>query len=325
MTVGNGGPGGSLAPFAAGSFGTAARVSAAMAHDPSLARPSGSPRRRSSRRLGSALAGVAALVLAACSDSGNDTRAGAEVRAFREVQRGEFVFEADPLDPTRGVFRVETTEPMICAIVWGETDEYGRFNNSLSMNGTGIVDHDVLLPDIEPGRRYHFVVQGTTADGTLYRSEPGTFTIEDSGAPLEGAPIVDVGENLAPGGSVADVSSEFSPGFAGSLAIDGDLATEWSTAGDGSAGSITLDLGSEQHVTAVEFITRSMADGSAITSTFTVSVDGGSQLGPFPAATPATSRVVEIDATGRLFHLEIEESTGGNVGAVEIRLFAPPG
>jgi hypothetical protein len=40
---------------------------------------------------------------------------------------------------------------------------------------------------------------------------------------------------------------------------------------------------------------------------------------------PVTSRVVEIDAMGLLFHLEIAESTGGNVGAVEIRIFAPPG
>jgi hypothetical protein len=160
-------------------------------------------------------------------------KTGAEVRAFSEVRASEFVFEAEPLDPTPGVFRVETTEPMICAIVWGETDDYGRFNNSLSMNGTGIIDHDVSLPDIEPGRRYHFVLQGTTADGTLYRSEPGTFTIELSGASLEGEPTMEVDENLALRGSVADVSSEFSPSFARDLAIDGDLATEWSTAGDG--------------------------------------------------------------------------------------------
>ena len=40
---------------------------------------------------------------------------------------------------------------MICAIVWGEDDSFGRFNNSQSMNGTGIVDHDVVLPEVEPG------------------------------------------------------------------------------------------------------------------------------------------------------------------------------
>jgi hypothetical protein len=296
-----------------------------MAHDPSLARPSAASRRCSSRLLGAALFGVAVLIVGACSDSGDDAPAGTEVRPFREVQRGEFVFEADPLDPARGVFRVETTEPMICAIVWGETDGYGRFNNSLSMNGTGIVEHDVLLPDIEPGRRYHFVVQGTTADGTLYRSEPGTFSIEDAGLPPEGAPEVAVGENLALGATVVEVSSEFSASFAGGLAIDGDLATAWSTAGDGDDGSITIDLGAPQRVAAIEFVTRSMADGSAITSRFTVSVDGGEPLGPFPASSPGVGRVVEIDVIGRLLRFEVDESTGGNVGAVEIRVFAPVG
>jgi hypothetical protein len=66
---------------------------------------------------------------------------------------------------------------------------------------------------------------------------------------------------------VVEPSSEFSDRFAGALAIDDDLATEWSTAGDGDDGSITLDLGAPRRAVAVEFVTRSMADGSAITST----------------------------------------------------------
>lgn len=291
----------------------------------SLAWPSRSPRRWSLRRLGAALVAATALIVAACSDRGNDAPAAAEVRAFSEVQGSEFIFEADPLDPTRGVFRVETTEPMICAIVWGESEAYGRFNNSLSMNGTGISDHDVVLPDIEPGRQYQFVVQGTTADGTLYRSEPGTFTIEEGEAPPEGSPSVEVGENLALGATVVEVSSEFSSSFAGGLAIDGDLATQWSSAGDGDDGSITIDLGIPRRVAAIEFVTRSMADGSAVTSSYTVSVDGGEPLGPFPAANPAARRLAAVDLTGQLLRFEVDESSGGNVGAVEIRVFAPRG
>ena len=50
-------------------------------------------------------------------------------------------FEADPADPRRSMFRVTTTEPMICAIVWGEDESFGRFNNSLAMNGTGEVTY----------------------------------------------------------------------------------------------------------------------------------------------------------------------------------------
>jgi hypothetical protein len=66
-----------------------------------------------------------------------------------------------------------------------------------------------------------------------------------------------------------------------------------------------------------------MADGSAITSTFTVSVDDGEPTGPFPAASPATTRLAPLEVTGRLLRFDIEESTGGNVGAAEIRVYAP--
>ena len=276
-----------------------------------------------------ALVACLGLLLEACSsdDSGDTTSAGAEVRPFEEVQAGELVFEADPLDPTRGIFRVETTEPMICAIVWGETDELGRLNNSSTMNGTGIVDHDVVLPDVEPGRTYMFVVQGTTADGTLYRSDLSTFTIPELESSDAAAPSGSVasGDNLALAATVIDVSSEFSSGFAAEMAIDGDLGTEWSTSGDGDDGSITIDLGATLDIAAVEFVTRSMADGSAVTSSFTVSVDSGGPLGPFPAATPRTGRVAEVGATGRVLRFDVEQSSGGNVGAMEIRVFGPPG
>jgi hypothetical protein len=111
----------------------------------------------------------------------------------------------------------------------GETDEFGRFNNSLAMDGTGIEQHDVSLPDLEPGHEYVYVLQGTTADGTLYRSEVETFTIpETDAADTEGdaSPQPDLGENLATGADIADVSSEFGDNFAAEFAIDGDLSTQ---------------------------------------------------------------------------------------------------
>jgi hypothetical protein len=268
------------------------------------------------------LAAVAVVPLcAACA--GDRARAGGgdetvEVRPFAEVQASEFVFEADPTDPRRGIFRVTTTEPMICAIVWGEDETFGRFNNSLSMNGTGIVEHDVVLPDVEPGVEYRYVVQGTTADGTLYRSAVGSFRLESRAPPVS---TVDHGEDLALGATVVDVSSEFSTDFAAELAIDGDTSTEWATDGDGDDGFIIIDLGAEHHVTGVEFVTRSMADGTARTGTFTVTVDDGDTVGPFPASTVAAPHVAMLDAVGRQLRFEVADSTGGNVGAVEIRVY----
>ena len=215
-----------------------------------------------------AVIGVVA-VAAGCGDGeAADDHAAGEVRSFSEVQADAFVFEPDPTNAERGIFRVTTTEPMICAIIWGETEQLGNLNNSLAMNGTGIVDHDVFLPGAEPGRTYYFQVQGSTADGTLYRSETATFTIPavETTPPVD---TVDRGDNLALGATVVDVSSEFSDGFAALNAIDDSGTTEWSSDGDGDEAFITLDLGELRDIGGVEFITRSMPDGSAITETFT--------------------------------------------------------
>lgn len=246
----------------------------------------------------------------------------AEVHRFEEVQASGMLFEADPTDPSRAVFRVTTTEPMICAIVWGPEASYARFNNSLAMNGTGIEQHDVILPDVEPGTEYHYIVQGTTADGTLYRSEPAGFRITGDTSATAAAPA-DRGDNLALDAEIVAVSSEFSDAFAATRASDGDTDTEWATSGDGDDGSITLDLGSDQQIGVVEFITRSMADGTSITDTYRVTIDEGETRGPFPAGTVADPRSTDLDATGRQLRFDVDTSTGGNVGAVEIRVYGP--
>jgi hypothetical protein len=273
-----------------------------------------------SLRLGPVI--VALVWLAACTNGGPGDQE-VTVRPFEEVQGSDIVFESDPSDPSRAIFRVTTTEPMICAIVWGEDESFGRFNNSLSMNGTGIEQHDVVLPDVEPGREYRFVVQGTTADGTLYRSEVATFSV-DVGPEAAGRPEQrDRGPNLASGAEVVAVSSTFSAAFGAQNALDGDTSTEWATDGDGDRGSITVDLGSEQEIGGVEFLTRSMADGTSITEMFTVTIDDGASFGPFPAGAVADPRFSEVAARGRQLRFDVVRSTGGNVGAVEIRVFGP--
>lgn len=54
------------------------------------------------------------LTAAAC---GTGSSVEADVRPFSEVQANEMTFENDPTFNGRGIFRVETTEPLICAIV----------------------------------------------------------------------------------------------------------------------------------------------------------------------------------------------------------------
>lgn len=87
---------------------------------------------------------------------------------------------------------------------------------------------------------------------------------------------------------------------------------------DGNGACIVIDVAKPVSVDTVEFVTRSMADGSAITQTFTVSADGGAPLGPFPAGTPAARHWSAVNVTGGVFRFEVTTSTDGNVGAVEI-------
>ncbi|MFN0090030.1 MAG: hypothetical protein ACKVWR_07155 [Acidimicrobiales bacterium] len=64
-------------------------------------------------------------------------------------------------------------------------------------------------------------------------------------------------------------------------------------------------------------------DGAAVTERYTVAVDGAASLGPFEAATPARSDVAPMTATGRVFRFDVQTSSGGNVGAIEGRIFGP--
>ena len=260
---------------------------------------------------------ASALTLFGCGGS----KPATTVLPFDRVQAGPLRFESDPARPDQGIFHVATKVPMICAIVWGETTQFGHLNNSLDMRGTGISQHDVFLPGAQPGVTYRYVVEGTTAGGQLYRSQIGTFELQPVAQAAASAPLF--GPNLALSAKVVAVSSEFSPAYAAANALDGNPNTEWATKGDGNNASMTIDLGAAKQVAAVEFITRSMADGTAITETYSVIVDGGRTLGPFPAGTLNNPRPSRVDVMARQLRFNVSSSTGGNVGAVEIRVLAP--
>ncbi len=291
------------------------------------------------------IAAIVAMVAAACSSGDSDSAGETSVRPFADVQGSELVFELDPDVPGRAIFHVDTTIPMICSITWGPTEDLGNQNNSLTMDGTGIEEHDVVLPGAESGEQYFFTVQGADAEGKLYKSElmsvtipetgsavfslgADTFTTSDDGGPSAAdAPTTThpraAGDNLALDATFVDVSSEFSDDFAAEAAIDGDLATEWSTRDDGDEAFIELDLGAPHDIAGVEFVTRTMADDSATTSMFTVTVDGET-FGPFEAASVRTSRFAALDGVrGQMVRFDVDASTGGNTGAVEIRVIAP--
>lgn len=286
---------------------------------------------------------VAFLLLTSACSTGDDDSPGVSVRPFADVQDSELAFEIDPNHPGRAIFHVTTTVPMICSITWGESEALGNQNNSLTMEGTGIEEHDVILPGARPDTEYFFTVQGADAEGNLFKSELLKVTIPETGSVAfaigeDSSEVSDDGgstaspattdprseaENLALDATVTDVSSEFGSSFGAELAIDGDLATEWSSQGDGDDAFIELDLGQPEQIAGVEFLTRSMADGTALTATFTVTVDGQT-FGPFDAGNARASLFAELDdVTGQVVRFDVERSSGGNTGALEVRVLAP--
>ncbi|MFV2000422.1 MAG: discoidin domain-containing protein, partial [Acidimicrobiia bacterium] len=213
----------------------------------------------------------------------------------------------------------------------GEDENLGFLHTDLDMNGGAHQQHEVILVGAVPGETYNFRVQGAVPDGTLFQSPISTFTLPDlpQGDGGEGdSGMGDGGEvhgaNLAEGATVLEVSSIFSGAWAGENALDGDMSTEWATKGSGDDAFLEIDLGSPQDIVGVEFITRSMSDGTAVTTEYTVTVDGGETFGPFPAGDPSDAMFSEAEFTGQVLRFEVAASTGGNTGAIEIRAFAPP-
>ena len=270
-----------------------------------------------------ALFASVALIAAACSSSSSDS----EVIDFTEIQSSDFEFTVD----ANGVAKMSVTTNIdaVCSIAWGETDDLGTIGTDLDMGGTAHDDHEVLLVGAVPGETYQFRVQGSDADGNLFQSELASFTLPDVPASDESMGGDDDmaihGDNLAEGATVVAVSSVFSDAWSGDNAVDGDMSTEWATAGSGDDASIEIDLGSQQDVIGVEFITRTMGDGTATTTEYTVTVDGGDVFGPFPAGDPSDNQFAEALFAGQVLRFDVVSSTGGNTGAIEVRAFAAPG
>jgi hypothetical protein len=229
-----------------------------------------------------------------------------DVVDFAEIQASDVAIDLDPTG-TAATITVGTTIDAACAVVYGEDETLGRLALDADMGGAAHSDHHVNLGGLQPATAYVFRLQGSGIDGRLYRSRPYSFTTPQ---PSASAP-----SDLAIGARIVEVSSEFSEAFAATNAVDGDPSTEWSSRGDGDDAFISLDLGHPADIAAVAFRTRQMSDGTAITSTFTVTADGAT-YGPF-----AASELVPLEVTAQVLRFDVESSTGGNTGATEIEVF----
>lgn len=117
------------------------------------------------------------------------------------------------------------------------------------------------------------------------------------------------------------MSSEWSDAFAAENAFDGDPATEWSTRDDGDAAWVEIDLGSPMAIGEIIYQTRSMSDGSAVTTSSRVTADG-TAYGPFPADEPC-GELQERGVAARVLRFDVEASARADTGAIEILVLAP--
>jgi hypothetical protein len=246
---------------------------------------------------------LALALVGACQDT---SAVSEEVGDFSEISEAAPTIEPSS-DGTSAVLTVVTTIEAVCAVAYGDTTSMGRLATDQEMGVGGHSEHEAVLTGLSPDTEYFYRLQGVGADGRLYRSEILTFRTPP-------APEASSDRNAAIEADVVDVSSEFSAAFGGANAIDGDLATEWSTSGDGDDAYLVIDLGREVEVAGIGFHTRSMSDGTAISESFTITVDDTDTFGPFPVGR------ADVSFSGRIVRFDVDRSTGGNTGAAEVEV-----
>jgi len=257
-----------------------------------------------------AFALAVSLLATACASG--DT---GELGDFAEILAGEVTIAPDESGQT-ATLTVVTNIDAVCAVAYGPTEALGSLATDQDMGGGAHDDHQAVMTGLNPETTYYYRLQGVGIDGRLYRSDLMTFTTPSS------TESVAPGRNVAVDGVVVEFSSQFSDTFAASGAIDGDLGTEWSSAGDGDDAYLVVDLGQRVEIAGVGFRTREMSDGTSIANSFTVTIDGDLH-GPFPAG-PGLA-ISEVSAVGQIVRFDVDTSTGGNTGAVEVEIYEAAG
>lgn len=265
-----------------------------------------------------ALAALWIALLGACSDDGSPADPGAADLQFIDLR-------VEEIGPTRGVVRFRTSRPATCQAEYGLAETaLDRVATDPAMGPDTLADeHEVPLEDLEPATVYHYRARAADQAGRAYRSQVQTFTTTD--AATTGAGLVNFSLR-SEGTTVLGVSSNYGGGdhdsaWGAHRAIDGQMATEWASDGDGDSAWIALDFGDVRPVARFEFRSRQMADGSSVITRLRLRFDGDLVRGPFDTPDPDTVYGFDLGdvVRTRTARLEAVTTTGGNAGAREIR------
>ena len=219
---------------------------------------------------------------------------------------------------------IETSIPVACTLVYGTTPEFGHLTLDQDMAGGTHSEHSPLLNGLEPETEYFFRVQGVDDEGTIYISEVMTFTTpprdtsltENLLSPDRGAEVLRVSSNWR---------NQSNEGVWGIMsALDDDPNTAWSSDGDGDSAWVEIQLGQRSRIDRVEFWSRFMSDGSAQIFEFTVTTDSGEMYGPFTLPDYEQAYDFEVEFEAESLRFDVVDSSGGNVGAVEIAVYGEP-
>lgn len=230
---------------------------------------------------------------------------------------------------TRAVARFNTSAPTSCRVLFGQ-DAAALTRSATDPNmapGTLVTDHTVPLEDLTAMATWHWRAEAVDQDKRTFLSDPQSFT---TAMGVSTGNLTNVALRSA-GTTVTAVSSNYGgagvdSAWGANNAVDGAMATEWATQGDGDGAWLDLDLGVTREVVRLGFRSRKMTDGTSIIQAFRVRVEDGTWLGPFESPNPDETYSFDLAAPvmTRTIHLEATRTTGGNTGAREIEVYTAP-